>query len=202
MKPITIALSLFLALPFLNMAASVPVTPAGSRALGSAVAPITIDLFSDFQCPRCKELHDQTLGLLISDYVNTGKVYLVRRYFPLQGHKYGRLAANYVRAAEKIGKYDEAADALYRTQESWAQTGKVEEIVCSALKPADAAKVRTLVKEPAVLAEIDKDYALGMSQKIDQTPTMIIKYKGRTYPVPGAMNYSILKRFLDNLLAN
>jgi len=170
------------------------------KAIGSAVAPITIELFSDFQCPHCKELHDETIGPLINEFVNRNRVFLVRRYYPLPSHAYAKPAAYLACAAEKMGKYNEVSNLLYRTQETWGANGKVEETVCSILKPDEAKRIRLLAKDPAVISEVDKDKALGDAQKITQTPTMIISHNGKSYPIPGAVSYPMLKRFLDDML--
>lgn len=194
MKSITIVLALLL-----TLTASAGPTGGSTRAVGSPTAPITIELFSDFQCPHCKELHDETLPQLITNYVDTGKVYLVRHYFMLK-FPYSRLAATYACAAERIGKYNQACDALFQKQQSWAQTGNVDEAVCSALSPADAQKVRALVKDPSVTEEIEKDTALGMSQNVKSTPTLIVVHNGKRVPIEMVVSYPMLKRYLDGML--
>ncbi len=44
-------------------------------AFGSKSAPVTMEIFSDFQCPACKTLFTATNGKLMDNYVNMGKVY-------------------------------------------------------------------------------------------------------------------------------
>ena len=103
-------------------------------------------------------------------------------------------------AAERIGKYNQACDALFQKQQSWAQTGNVDEAVCSALSPADAQKVRALVKDPSVIEEIEKDTALGMSQNVKSTPTLIVVHNGKRVPIEMVVSYPMLKRYLDGML--
>lgn len=169
------------------------------RSMGAAVAAIRIEVFSDFQCPHCKDLYEKTLAPLVQDYVKTGRVYLVHRDYPLPQHQFAPQAACYACAAERIGKYEEVCDVLFRKQESWSVTGKVDETVCSVLTPAEAVKVRALAKDPAIAAQIQKDMELGNQAKLGQTPTMFITHGGHTYPVAGYVTYPILRRFLDNL---
>jgi protein-disulfide isomerase len=164
-------------------------------------APVMIEVFSDFQCPACKVLHDEALRSLMKDYVGNGKVYLIHRNFPLPMHAYGRQAALYATAAERIGKYQQVADVLYASQAAWSASGKVDETACSVLTPAEAKQVRALVKDPATNADIEKDVALGKKVRLDQTPTLIVTYRLKQYPLAGAVNYNLLKSFLDDLLA-
>lgn len=52
---------------------------ANDNAMGDPNAPITIEEFSDFQCPYCKQFHDETEPLLRQYYIDTGKVHFVYR---------------------------------------------------------------------------------------------------------------------------
>jgi protein-disulfide isomerase len=160
-----------------------------------------IEVFSDFQCPLCKTLHDEALRSLMKDYVGNGKVYLIHRNFPLTQHAYSRQAALYATAAERIGKYQQVADALYANQAAWSASGKVDETACSVLTPAEAKQVRALVATPATVASVEQDLALGKKVRLDATPTMIVTYRLKQYPLVGAVNYNLLKSFLDDLLA-
>src|SRR5712664_585104 len=73
--------------------ASAPLDPSEAKSLGSKSAPITIEVFEDFQCPACRNFFETTVKQLIDDYVVPGKVYLIHRDFPLEMHPYSRQAA-------------------------------------------------------------------------------------------------------------
>jgi protein-disulfide isomerase len=171
------------------------------RSRGSSTAPIVIDVYSDFQCPACKMLHERTLGQLAYDYADKGKVYIVHHEYPLPMHAHAMEAACYACAASHVGKYQQVCDVLFRQQETWAANGKVEETVCSILTPDEAKKVRALAKDPAIAAEVKQDIQAGQSALINQTPTMILTYHAKQYRIPGG-NYDILRRFIDQLLSN
>ena len=171
------------------------------EALGSKTAPIVMEIFSDYQCPACKMLFLNTNRPLIDDYVSTGKVYLIHRDFPLPSHAYSRVAARYARAAAKIGKLEAVQQALFENQEKWEQTGNIDSVVAAVLSSAEMNKVRALVKGGTLDTIIDKDYALGQTYHVNQTPTTIFHNKGQTFPYAGVMNYEILKQFLNQLLA-
>lgn len=169
---------------------------------GSPKAPLLIEIFSDFQCPGCKSLHDTEFSKLISDYVMPGKAYIIYRYFPLDGHPYGRIAAEYVCAAAQIGKYQAAADALFSRQQQWSVDGKVEQTVNDVLTAAEQAKVKSLLKSPAVQQQIQHDLEEGKALPVASTPTLLVTYRLKRYPLSGAgaMNFGLMKSFLDDLL--
>ena len=171
------------------------------KSIGVFTAPITIEVFSDFQCPSCKLLYERTLRPLTDDYVAKGRVYLIHRDFPLPQHEHAREAACYACAAGRIGKYETACDVLFRQQEHWAADGKVADTVCAALSPSEAKQVRALAKDPQIAASVDHDIQLGTAAGVQKTPTMVITYKEQRYPVVGAVNYDLLRRFLDQLLS-
>jgi len=170
------------------------------QAEGSKSAPIIMEVFSDYQCPACKTLFLTTDHLVVDNYVNTGKVYLIHRDFPLPMHAYSRVAARYARAAAQIGKLQPVAQVLFQNQEKWEMSGDVDGTVASVLTPAETARVRTLVKGGTLDALIDKDYALGQIYHVNQTPTTILHAKGQTFPVVGVQSFDNLHQFIDQLL--
>ena len=175
--------------------------PSSGKTAGNAVAPVMIEVFSDFQCPSCKAFHTGTLRSLMDDYVSKGKVYLVFREFPLPMHAFAREASSYACAAAQVGKYIEVGDALFAHQGDWSNSGKVAETACSVLTPAQAQKVRALARDAAVKAEIERDVQLGQAAGVNSTPTLLITHKLKRYPVSGTLNYNLLRRLLDDLLA-
>ena len=190
------------------LAALLPSLAAGpdniqGNAFGNPGAPIRIEVFSDFQCPACKRLHEEELPMIMKDFVNTGKVYVIYRYFPLPMHAYARPAAELVCAAAQLGKYREAADALFARQSSWSVDGKVEEAVASVLTAPQRMKLKALVKDAAVQRQINGDIEEGGAVPVKGTPTLLVTYGIKRYPLSGegALNYRLLKSFLDGLLS-
>ena len=192
--PVYLLLSL---LPCLVSAAEVD----RAKAFGNPSAPLTIELFSDFQCPSCRALHMQQLPSIMRDYVTPGKAYLIYKEFPLPMHQHAREAAAYACASARIGKYEQVADALFQSQPVWEEKGNVFQAVASVLSPADQKKVQTLAKDPSVLSEVERDMQEGQLERVNQTPTMLIIRNGKKYPIGGMLNYDLLKRFLDGLIS-
>jgi protein-disulfide isomerase len=172
-----------------------------NKAYGSKNATVIIETYTDFQCPACKQLYTTTLQRVMDNYVNSNKVYIVHRDFPLAMHAYSRVAASYARAACHIGKCDVVEQALFQNQEKWEANGDVKGTVAAVLTPAEMKKVEALVDAKTLepLIEIDKQH--GMALPVNQTPTTMIRTKdGQSYPVVGYVSFDVLKTLLDQLV--
>jgi protein-disulfide isomerase len=172
-----------------------------SKAFGSKNAPVVMEVFSDFQCPACKQLFLNTTQRVMDNYVNSGKVYIIHRDFPLPMHAYSRAAAAYSRAAAHIGKTDAVEQALFQNQEKWEMNGDVKGTVAAVLTPAEMKKVQALVDGKTLEPLIDRDKQLGQAIPVTQTPTSILHTKdGQSYPVVGYVSFDVLKTLLDQLV--
>jgi protein-disulfide isomerase len=172
-----------------------------AKAFGSKTAPVVVEIYSDFQCPACKQLFLNTTQKVMENYVNTGKVYLVHRDFPLPMHAYSRVAASYSRAAAHIGKCEPVEQALFQNQEKWEANGDVKGTVATVLSPAEMKKVQALVDAKTLEPLIEKDKQIGQTLPVTQTPTSVFHAKGQNYPYAGTLSYDVLKDFLDQLVA-
>ncbi len=132
---------------------------------------------------------------MVRDYVSAGKVYLIYRYFPLPGHAYAREAASYACAAERIGKYEQVSNALFGNQAAWSADGKVDETACRVLTAAEAKKVRALIKDPGVAAEIQQDVELGQQSKSEPDPDDDDHSPSETVPAIGLSELRLVASF-------
>jgi protein-disulfide isomerase len=193
-------------------AAAEPSAPA--KAYGSPNAPITMEVFSDYECPSCRNLFEQTLRPLIGSYVADGKVYLIHRDFPLPMHKYGYEAARWLNASARAGQFQAVEATLYDNQNTWAEDGNIAKFVSGAMSPEAFKRVETLMRgctDPATAGQqgqgcvvdpyIELDRALGNKIPVQATPTFVITYKGQHLPAgSGFVSWPILKQFFDSLL--
>jgi protein-disulfide isomerase len=90
-----------------------------ARIQGSPTAPLWVIEVSDFQCPYCKQWHDETYQTFRDEFVRTGKVRLAYVNFPLAQHQFAWPAAEAAMCAGAQGKFWEMHDALFNTQEKW-----------------------------------------------------------------------------------
>ena len=87
----------------------------GSPVLGDADAPITILEWGDYQCTFCYKFHQSTLNIIKKDFIDSGRVNLVFKDYPLNGDD-SVLAAEASHCANEQGRYWQYHDELY---ENW-----------------------------------------------------------------------------------
>lgn len=84
--------------------------------LGKSDAPLTLVEFTDYQCPFCARFETTTLPEIKKKFIDTGKVRLIMRDFPLEFHPFALKAAQSVRCAGDQGKYWEMREVLFKNQ--------------------------------------------------------------------------------------
>lgn len=180
-----------------------PADPIRLHCLGSnPKAPVLIEVFSDYQCPACRDFYLQTTRPLLAEYANSGKVCVVYYEFPLRQHQYARQAARYGLAAARLGpaQWIQVTDALYTFQSQWVADGKLEDVVAKTLPPKEMSQLRRWQSDPKLETEIDRDIAQGQQRGVTSTPTVFLTVNGKTERVPPGVQYPILRRYLDSLL--
>lgn len=82
--------------------------------IGSKLAPVTMYEFGDFQCLFCKKFFQESFGNLKTKYIDTGKVRLVFRHFPItQIHNNAEIASEAAECANRQGQFEAYYSILY-----------------------------------------------------------------------------------------
>jgi protein-disulfide isomerase len=200
----TIKMTLLLAACFSAWAEPVPsFDPAAGQILGGSLkSPIKVEVFSDFQCPACRELYLFTIKQVLQDYSSKDKVCVIYYEFPLQMHPHARQASRYAEAAARLGQQKMLAvyNALYTDQAQWGQDGKLDASISKVLSPSEIQTLKQTMKDSSIDAVIEKSLQLGKTKDIKSTPTMIISYSGKQQTVTNAVNYLTLQQFFDQIL--
>lgn len=110
---------LVLALVIVNLNATTkPVAPPSAlnagRVLGKADAPVTIDLYSDFQCPICRRA-EELIRQIAPAYIDSGKAKVVYHNFAFIGPE-SEAAAQAAECANDQGKFWEYSYYLFDHQ--------------------------------------------------------------------------------------
>lgn len=135
---------------------------------GPKDAPITIIMFSDYQCPYCSHA-EEVVGQVMTKY--DGKVKLVFRDFPLEFHENAKGAAMASECAREKGKYWEMHEAMFKDQSKLDSASLVATAVGLGL---DAAEFKGCIDNKKFEKEVDKDQADGKKLGVTGTPAFFI----------------------------
>jgi protein-disulfide isomerase len=139
---------------------------------GSRSAPVTLVLFSDFQCPFCSKVEASINQL--KDKYGKDKLRIVWKNNPLPFHPNARPAAIAAEAVFRLGgsaafwKFHEAAfanqkDLSPEKYEQWAAEAGVDRV-----------KFKDMITKPEVAAKIDADMNVGKTVGVTGTPASFI----------------------------
>jgi protein-disulfide isomerase len=170
-----------------------------SRILGDTTARVWFIMISDFQCPYCKQFHDESFAALRNDYVATGKVRMAYINFPLPIHQNAWPAAEAAMCAGAQGKFWPMHDVLFSAQEAWAEQHPAVHVIDSLATTigVDTIALDRCVSQHVSKALIDADADRAERAGARSTPTVIIGSKVLVGVQPLA-NY---RRELDSALA-
>ncbi|MFH1106543.1 MAG: thioredoxin domain-containing protein [Candidatus Micrarchaeota archaeon] len=187
-----------------------PAQPGGKISLatglskGSNTAKIVLVEYSDFQCPFCVRHYTQTEGQINENYVDTGKVRLIYKHFPLdQIHPNARPAA----AALECAK-DQSVDLAWKFYDklftgstaltadnfkAWAKEAGLDS------GEFDACIAKSADKNAAIDAQMNE----GSSNGITGTPGFLFTdEEGNVLNrISGAYPYEAFQQAFDQLLA-
>lgn len=137
--------------------------------IGNAAAPVTVVMFTDFQCPACSAT-DPVLRKVLTQYGS--KVRLVVRDFPLQRlHPNAFQAAMAANAARAQGKFADYVDVLYHHQDALDRDSLIKYAGDLGL---NTKKFALDLSDEKAAAEIRKDIADGTSYGATGTPTIFV----------------------------
>ena len=151
----------------------------GHPSIGANAAPVKLVLFSDFQCPFCRDF-SATLKEIVKNFDD--KVQLVFRQFPLTSiHANAQRAAEASLCARDQKRFREMHDLLFENQDNLT-----EENILAKIKPLelDTEKFRECLASGRHKSEIKEDIRAGYAAGADSTPTLFINgiYLGGNQP--------------------
>ena len=155
-------------------AAGAPALYDDDKILGSADAPVTIIEYASLTCPHCANFHKNTLPKVKEAYVDTGKVRIVYRDFPLNKPALEAAALALCMPAER---YFAMLDVLYASQNEWSSQPDPKAALVQIGRTAglDQAKIDACLSDQATA-----DRILARTQEaqqiyaVESTPSFII----------------------------
>lgn len=92
---------------------SEPISLAGAQMSGNPSAKVAMVVYSDFECPFCGRFAVDVLPTIQKQYVDTGRVLLAFRQFPLGIHRFAQKAAEGSLCAARQGRFWPFHDDLF-----------------------------------------------------------------------------------------
>ncbi len=166
------------------------------KVMGRDDAPVTMIEYSSLACPHCATFHRDSLPKIKEVYIDTGKVRLIYRDFPLGGLA---LAAAMLARCAGSERYFGFIEVLFRRQAQWSRSdnprrelARVARFGGISQKDFDAC----LVNQP-LMTDI-RERAADAERKfgIDSTPTFIIEGT----KVLGALPFEDFREIIEKAL--
>ncbi|MHA1107918.1 MAG: DsbA family protein [Alphaproteobacteria bacterium] len=145
--------------------------------IGKADAPVTIIEYASLTCSHCARFHRETLPGIKKEFVDTGKVRLVYRDFPLD--QLALAAAMVARCAGRERQFG-FIDTFFTAQRTWAADGnpiaalgRLARLGGMAQGEFDACLKNQTVSDAVIKQRLEGEKTF----KINATPTLIINGK-------------------------
>jgi protein-disulfide isomerase len=173
---------------------------------GNPNAPVTIIEFSDFQCPFCSRFFEQTLPLIEQNYVETGKVNLVYRDFPLDFHQNAQSAHIASECADEQGAFWEYHDILFDKQTEWQSLGfdliNPRFLTYAEELGLDESTFTKCLQSNDIVQEIQSDLLDGRQYGTTGTPTFFVGNEKHGYTkISGAQPYQNFVNVIESKLS-
>ena len=175
-----------------------------SKTLGSADAPVTIQVFSDFQCPFCGRFADSTERELIDQYVASGKARLEFRHFIVVDGNVGgnesRRAAEASECAEEQAQFWTFHSMLFANQHGEGE-GAFSDRRLKAFAGAlglDTAEFNACFDSRRYASEVQADDGLARSLGAKGTPTVFVNGT----QVENPLDMAELQRLIEGALGS
>jgi protein-disulfide isomerase len=170
-----------------------------ARVQGTPGAPIWIVEISDFQCPYCRQWHEETYPRVKREVIDAGKARFAYLNLPLPSHRNAWPAAEAAMCAGLQRKFWPMHDALFHSQDRWAQLsepGAVFDSLATSIG-LDVGRLRTCVASKALRPLIQADYDRAVEAGIQSTPTFMVG----DARLEGAYPYENFRQAVDAALA-
>ncbi len=159
----------------LEPASTTPPALAHDREIGSADAPVTLDVWSDFQCPFCEQFWTASEPRLVSTFVATGQVRLVYHDFTFIGPE-SLDATVAARCADRQGRFWPYHDLLFANQgkENSGAFSADRLATLAGMAGVDLATWRQCLDDPSVSQAVDQETDQGRAAGVTGTPAVFV----------------------------
>ncbi len=174
--------------------------------LGSDSAPVIMIEYSDYQCPFCRAWYNSSKDNIVQKYVDSGKVQLVFKDFPLSFHPLAAYTANAARCAADQGKFWEYHDKVFDEQNIADPSGGTVNYTQADVKQWGAdlglntTQFNACADAETYAAEIQDNMSEGQAVGVTGTPSFLIGLRNaQGQVIVGAQPYATFDALLASL---
>ena len=170
-----------------------------ARIAGNPAASLWVIVVSDFQCPYCKQWHDETYPAFYNEYVKTGKVRFAYINYPLNSHQNAWPTAQTAMCAAAQDKFWPMHEALFATQQRWEAMTPPTPLLDSLARSLnlDMKRFSDCISSGKMRPLIQADHDRALASGTTSTPSFLIG--GRM--LVGAVPIADMRRAVDSALA-
>lgn len=179
---------------------------AEGRAMGDPNAPVTVEVYEDFQCPSCRDFTEQIEPQIVNRYVSTGDVYYIFRQFPFldsnSARKESHQAANASMCANEQNEFWYYHDTLFANWNG-ENKGAFSDNRLKAFAEAiglDMNEFNACFNQNRYRDEIETDKSSGVDAGVTGTPSIFVN--GRQISPGFVPSFSQITEAIDAELAN
>lgn len=168
--------------------------PLSERVLGNADAPVTVIEYASLTCDHCKRFHLEVLPRLKEAYIDTGKVKLIYRHFPLD--QVAMMAASLSECAPRI-RFFGLVEVLFKTEDRWAHSPDPKAGLAQIGRLAGISQpaFEACLADDKLSTAIAEELRTGQQKhNVNSTPTFIVGDK----VLRGVRSYEEMAKALDS----
>lgn len=166
----------------------------GARSVGIAAAPVTIEIWADFQCPFCGLFSHAVEPTLVREEATSGRAIVTFRDFAFLGQESldAAVAARCAGSQERFWRYH---DLLFASQRGENQGAFSRDVLLSLARFAglDSPSFTACLADPAIAAAVRSETQEGRTLGVSSTPTLRIVGPGGSELISGIADAGVIE---------
>lgn len=162
--------------------------------MGNPTAPLTMLIFSDFQCHFCKLFAQTIKPTLVEKYVKTSQLKIIHLDFPFLSQESG-WAAQAAQCANDQNKYWNYTDELHKIQAGHDPTvfSRKNLVDIARELSMDIGQFNQCLDSEKYMQKIQNSFELGKKMGVDGTPTVFINKQ----KIDGAQPLEVFEKAIE-----
>ncbi len=163
------------------------------RVMGSPDALVEMAIFSDFECPFCRNFALAAVPAIVAEFVHTGQLRLRYVFFPLAAsHRNAVATAMAAHCAGLSGRFWAYHDYLFVRQPEWSRDTVTDDLWSAYAENLgmDSGAFAACFRSDEAHAAVEADLRMALAAGVTGTPTIALNGQ----PIAGFETYEALRQ--------